>query len=145
MTTKNAVEIFCYSNVKKPDAVTKQFRALPYHWCDTFSLTDAWFCDGVRQDQIDILVDLAGHTADSRIDCFAYRFAPISGSICIGASRSMASLRAGPTFRTISRFIMDIFPPMAKSTSLWIHFHGTGIPPPVKHYGWQCNARQTMA
>lgn len=70
-------EIFGYAQVATPDAMTQRLQALVHHWRPTVGLTDAQAADVVRRDGIDILVDLAGHTADNRLGVFAQRPAPV--------------------------------------------------------------------
>ncbi len=74
------VEVFAYSDVAKPDAVTAKLRAMVPHWRDVRELEDAALADQVRADAIDILVDLAGHTAGNRLGVFARRAAPLQVS-----------------------------------------------------------------
>ena len=75
-----AVEIFAYSDVAKPDAVTAKLRAAVAQWRDARALSDAALADAIRQDGIDILVDLAGHTAGNRLAAFARKPAPVQVS-----------------------------------------------------------------
>jgi predicted O-linked N-acetylglucosamine transferase (SPINDLY family) len=70
-------EIFCYANVAHPDAVTKRLQTLTDHWRDIARLSDEQAAGLMREDGIDILVDLAGHTAGNRLRIFARRPAPI--------------------------------------------------------------------
>jgi predicted O-linked N-acetylglucosamine transferase (SPINDLY family) len=74
---RTQVEVFCYSNVSVPDAVTARLRALSDHWRDIACLDDAQVAELVRSDKIDILVDLAGHTARHRLLVFARMPAPV--------------------------------------------------------------------
>ncbi len=74
---RNQVEVFCYSNVIKPDSVTSKIRALADHWISIVGMDDQSVADQIRKDQIDILVDLAGHTADNRLLVFARKPAPV--------------------------------------------------------------------
>lgn len=72
------VTVYCYADVKKPDAVTRQIRE--QHgviWRDCAGLDDAAVQELLLQDGIDILVDLAGHTAGNRLPLFAGRAAPV--------------------------------------------------------------------
>jgi len=69
-------EIFCYSDVKKPDAVTARLERMAGHWRDIEQLPDAAVFDLVRQDRIQVLVDLAGITEFNRLGVFARRAAP---------------------------------------------------------------------
>ena len=59
------------------DAVTEELKALADHWHDTVGLSDAQVADRIRADRIDILVDLALHTADNRLLVFARKPAPV--------------------------------------------------------------------
>jgi predicted O-linked N-acetylglucosamine transferase (SPINDLY family) len=69
--------VFCYANVKHPDAVTERFRGLADHWRDIAWLDDSTVAEQIRTDKIDILVDLAGHTRNNRLLLFARKPAPI--------------------------------------------------------------------
>jgi predicted O-linked N-acetylglucosamine transferase (SPINDLY family) len=72
-----AVEVFCYSHVPQPDALTDRFRACADHWRSTVGLADEKLADQIRRDGIDILVDLALHTACNRLPVFARKPAPV--------------------------------------------------------------------
>jgi predicted O-linked N-acetylglucosamine transferase (SPINDLY family) len=71
------VEVVCYAEVPRPDEVTQRFRACADVWRSTVGLSDDQMADLVRQDEIDILVDLAMHTAHNRLLVFARKPAPI--------------------------------------------------------------------
>jgi predicted O-linked N-acetylglucosamine transferase (SPINDLY family)/predicted SAM-dependent methyltransferase len=70
-------EVFCYYTFPIPDAVTARYRELADGWADCASLSDGEFAQRIRSDRIDILVDLAGHTAGNRLTVFALRPAPV--------------------------------------------------------------------
>ena len=69
-------EVFCYSDVLKPDAFTERMRGYPSVWRDIASQDDATVARLVESDGIDILVDLSGHT-DVRLLVFARKPAPV--------------------------------------------------------------------
>lgn len=71
------VEVFCYADVPRADAVTARLRRLVPHWRDIHRVPDAEVAGQIREDAIDILVDLAGHTARHRLAVFARKPAPI--------------------------------------------------------------------
>ncbi|HEX2861386.1 MAG TPA: tetratricopeptide repeat protein [Lacunisphaera sp.] len=71
------VEVFCYASVKAPDHFTARLRGLSEHWRDIARLSDAAAADLIRQDRLDLLVDLAGHTAHHRLLVMARRPAPV--------------------------------------------------------------------
>ncbi|WP_051327916.1 tetratricopeptide repeat protein [Desulfatirhabdium butyrativorans] len=70
-------EVFCYSNVHQPDATTEKMRALADHWRNIRPMSDADAGQSIRNDAIDILVDLAGHSGYNRLTVFAAKPAPI--------------------------------------------------------------------
>jgi predicted O-linked N-acetylglucosamine transferase (SPINDLY family) len=74
------VEVFCYSNVLRPDARTDQIRRHADVWRSIVRLSDSHAVDLIRQDQIDILVDLALHTANNRLLVFAHKPAPVQAT-----------------------------------------------------------------
>jgi protein O-GlcNAc transferase len=74
---RNAVEITCYAEVKQPDEVTARLKGLVSAWRSTVGMSDAELAERIRADGIDILVDLAGHTAGNRLAVFARQPAPV--------------------------------------------------------------------
>jgi protein O-GlcNAc transferase len=70
-------EVYCYASVTRPDTVTQRLRDLSDKWRDVARLRDNEVSELIRQDGIDILVDLAGHTAGNRLLVFARKPAPI--------------------------------------------------------------------
>ena len=71
------VETICYAEIPAPDATTERLKALSSGWRSTCGMTDAQIADLVQADGIDILVDLAGHTANNRLLAFARKPAPV--------------------------------------------------------------------
>jgi protein O-GlcNAc transferase len=69
-------EVYAYSAGHVRDWVTEQIRKC-CAWRDVSRLSDAELALQIYQDQIDVLVDLSGHTAGSRLAAFAYRPAPV--------------------------------------------------------------------
>jgi predicted O-linked N-acetylglucosamine transferase (SPINDLY family) len=70
-------EVFCYSGVARPDAVTERLRGYADVWRSTAGLSDEQLADLVRGDRIDVLVDLKSHTANNRLLTFARKPAPV--------------------------------------------------------------------
>ena len=70
-------EIFCYSDIRFPDAMTERLRTCADMWRQSSALTDDQLIDLIRADQIDILVDLSLHTRDNRMLVFARKPAPV--------------------------------------------------------------------
>ena len=71
------VETFCYYNQSHRDTVTDRMAAMAAHWVPCQGMTDTQLIERIRDDGIDILVDLVGHTADNRLQVFARKPAPI--------------------------------------------------------------------
>ncbi|HXC07429.1 MAG TPA: tetratricopeptide repeat protein [Steroidobacteraceae bacterium] len=72
-----AFEIFCYSSVERPDDLTRRIQGLADHWREVRPLDDEALASVVRDDGIDILVDLTMHMAGGRPLLFARRPAPV--------------------------------------------------------------------
>ena len=70
-------EAVCYSGTAQTDVITEQFRKSADLWRDTRGVSDDALARLIREDKIDILVDLAGHMAGHRLAVFARRPAPV--------------------------------------------------------------------
>jgi len=68
---------YCYSDVERPDSQTERLRRAASVWRDIVGEDDEVVAELVRRDQIDILVDLTGHTDNHRLLVFARRPAPV--------------------------------------------------------------------
>lgn len=66
-----------YSTAFHQDTVTQRLRACADEWRDVSRLSDDALIELVLADQIDVLVDLAGHTEFNRLAAFARRAAPV--------------------------------------------------------------------
>jgi protein O-GlcNAc transferase len=70
-------EIFCYSNWRTSDATTEQLKKHRLHWRQINHLDDDAVASVIRQDAIDILVDLSGRTSGARLGVLARKPAPV--------------------------------------------------------------------
>lgn len=73
-------EITCYYNNAQSDATTQRLKSYAHRWRDIFSLTDEGLAQLIRDDEIDILIDLSGHTANNRLVVFAHKPAPVQAT-----------------------------------------------------------------
>lgn len=73
---KQRFDVFCYYNRKEETPTTKLFQQVA-HFKHVDGLSNQAFCDLVTQDQIDILIDLSGHTGGNRLTAFARKPAPV--------------------------------------------------------------------
>lgn len=74
---RNQFEIYAYSNVSSPDADTECLEGLVDHWRYILFQSDEQVVQQIKSDQIDILVDLSGHTSGNRLQIFTYQAAPV--------------------------------------------------------------------
>jgi predicted O-linked N-acetylglucosamine transferase (SPINDLY family) len=70
-------EIFCYASVTRPDDLTQRVASHADVWRDVRELDDARLAQLIRDDRIDILIDLTMHMADGRPLLFARKPAPV--------------------------------------------------------------------
>jgi predicted O-linked N-acetylglucosamine transferase (SPINDLY family) len=70
-------ETVCYSDRKIKDELTARFQAAASIWRETAGWSDEQLAQRIRGDRVDILFDLAGHTAGNRLLAFARKPAPI--------------------------------------------------------------------
>ena len=75
--SSHVVETFCYYNNKVIDATTKRLMATCDHWRSIFGITNPDVVNLIRNDKIDILVDLSGHTAGNSLLVFAQKPSPV--------------------------------------------------------------------
>ncbi|MCZ2342058.1 MAG: tetratricopeptide repeat protein [Bacteroidales bacterium] len=78
---RGQVELFAYANVLRPDETTEQLRKLADQWRPIVGMSDAAVAEQIREDRIDILVDLGGHTASNRLLVLARRPAPVQATL----------------------------------------------------------------
>jgi protein O-GlcNAc transferase len=71
------LEIFCYSDVARPDTLTARLQSCVDVWREIGGLADERVAEMVRADEIDILVDLSMHMARGRLLLFARKPAPV--------------------------------------------------------------------
>lgn len=74
---RGSVETYCYACTHIEDETTHRLQQAANHWRDISQSSDEQAAMEVRADQIDILVDLAGHTAKNRLTLFARKPAPV--------------------------------------------------------------------
>ena len=74
---RSKFHVTCFSNVPGGDAVTQKLRERADEWHEIVGLSDEAAAQLVRDQGIDILVDLAGHSARNRLMMFARKAAPV--------------------------------------------------------------------
>ncbi len=74
---RGAFEIFCYASGSLFDSASERLKGAGEHWRSLDKCSDDEAFSLIRKDGIDILVDLAGHTASNRLTLFARAPAPV--------------------------------------------------------------------
>jgi protein O-GlcNAc transferase len=74
------IELFAYSNHSDDDKTSRRLQAHCTGWHVVQRLSDEAFARRVRDDGIDILIDLSGHTAHNRLPVFARKPAPVQAT-----------------------------------------------------------------
>ena len=77
LAQKHNVELFCYHNSLLEDSLTQEFERHAAGFHRISGKNDEAVINTIRTDGIDILIDLAGHTAGNRLSLFARRAAPL--------------------------------------------------------------------
>lgn len=70
-------EVYAYSTAAEPDDVTAALRSCPTVWRDLGETSAEEIATRIHADEIDILVDLAGHAAGGALPVLARRPAPV--------------------------------------------------------------------
>ncbi|PXW22414.1 tetratricopeptide repeat protein [Paraburkholderia caballeronis] len=74
---RSRVDLVAYVTYSKDDDVTERLKPHFSEWCLLEGMSARQAAQKIRDDQIDILVDLAGHTAYTGLAIFAWRPAPV--------------------------------------------------------------------
>lgn len=78
---KSRFEVFAYSHgPDEKSAMRARVEGAIEHFVDVRALTSRDIAQRIADDQIDILIDLKGHTAGNRLEVFAYRPAPVQAT-----------------------------------------------------------------
>lgn len=70
-------EIFCYHTHVLEDKYTDRLRGYSDHWFQCAEWDDEKLASHIKDQAIDILIDLSGHTAHNRLPVFALKPAPV--------------------------------------------------------------------
>lgn len=74
---RRSYEVTCYYNYPRADTTTQRLMGRADRWRDVFRMADDALAELIRRDEIDVLVDLNGHTADNRLPLLARKPAPV--------------------------------------------------------------------
>ena len=71
------IEFFLYANASPQDDYTDRFKALTAHWHDITEVDDAAAASLIHEHELDILIDMAGHSGGSRMGVILRKPAPL--------------------------------------------------------------------
>lgn len=77
---RSAYEVYCYSTTQSPDDYTRRLAERAEVWRPCAGLPEDRIASAIADDQIDILVDLAGHSGDPQLSVMARRPAPVQAT-----------------------------------------------------------------
>jgi len=77
---REKIELFCYSCTEFESERTRELAGLPEHWANVSLFDDEGLASLIRENEIDVLVDLAGHTGNNRLSSFARNPAPVQAT-----------------------------------------------------------------
>lgn len=122
-------EIHVYSNTQPEDEMTDWFKAHAHHWRPIYTLSDEDALALIQQDQIDILVDLAGFGERNRLNLFLSKPAPIQVAAALGTLTTTAL----PTmdYRLADPVLVpDVLLPLHAETVVYLshHMHWDPLP-----------------
>ena len=75
-----AYDVVCYGDVPAPDDLTEKLKSLSTSWRNIYRRSDQDLAKQIREDGIDILIDLTGHTTQNRLLAFARKPAPVQAT-----------------------------------------------------------------
>lgn len=95
-------QFYIYSEVEEglEDEYTSSYREAVHHWRRTHGVSNQQVAQMIYDDQIDVLVDLAGHTALNRLPVFGYKAAPVQAGWVSGMMTPSA-------LETVNYFMTD--------------------------------------
>jgi predicted O-linked N-acetylglucosamine transferase (SPINDLY family) len=77
---RNRIELVAYPTRVYEDSLTTRIKPFFSAWTSLASMTDAQAAARIRDDRIDLLLDLSGHMNFNRLPLFAWRPAPVQAS-----------------------------------------------------------------
>ncbi len=77
---KERYEMICYADVRSTDEMSERLHRNADGWRNIVGGSDEQVAELIRQDGIDILIDLGGHTGHNRLLVFARKPAPIAAA-----------------------------------------------------------------
>ncbi|KML54645.1 hypothetical protein VL15_20290 [Burkholderia cepacia] len=80
LATDPGIAMHFYHNHVEEDQTSERFKAHATNWRNVAGMSDQAFLERLRNDRIDIVIDLSGHTGRNRLVALAQRAAPVQAS-----------------------------------------------------------------
>lgn len=131
------VEVFAYSAHFRRDVATARLELLTEHWVSVLGLTDQQLQERIGQDQIDVLIDLSGHTGHNRLGAFARRAAPVQAhwlGYCGSTGLSEMDYWIGDVILTPPQSDHHFCESVWRLPRTWVSYEGKAEAPPCR---WQ--------
>jgi predicted O-linked N-acetylglucosamine transferase (SPINDLY family) len=77
---RDSLTLIAYANQTVTDSLTDRIMRCFETWLDVSGLSDRQLADRIRKDEIDLLIDLSGHTQGNRLMTFARKPAPVQAT-----------------------------------------------------------------
>jgi predicted O-linked N-acetylglucosamine transferase (SPINDLY family) len=77
---KSQFAAYCYSGRPSEDEIGERIKRHADEFRRTIAMTDEALIERIRDDSIDVLIDLSGHTAANRLVAFAHKPAPVQAT-----------------------------------------------------------------
>ncbi|MCC5913832.1 MAG: FkbM family methyltransferase [Balneolaceae bacterium] len=74
---KDKFEVYCYTTNNRYDQITRRIHKATDKWQSVLGYGDEVIAEMIREDEIDILIELSGHSADTRLKTVALEPAPV--------------------------------------------------------------------
>ncbi|HXA46619.1 MAG TPA: tetratricopeptide repeat protein, partial [Burkholderiaceae bacterium] len=72
-----SLKLVAYSTTFATDVLSQRLRSYCHEWHSVVGVADEHLAHQIHDDQIDILIDLSGHSAHNRLPMFAWKPAPV--------------------------------------------------------------------
>lgn len=90
---RKRVRVFAFATQPVEDGVTHRIKECVDQWFSTSELTHSQLVELAQLQELDIAIDLSGHTAHNRLAAFAHRLAPVQAHyLGYAASTGIASM-----------------------------------------------------
>ncbi len=124
---REKIEVYSYMTNPYEDDVSARFKVLSNHWTNIAEIADANVCQLIEAQQIDVLIDLSGHSAHNRLGVIARRAAPVQAhylGYCASTGLTQMDYWIGDTIVTPSEISSHFSERVWRLPRVWTSYHG---------------------